>query len=285
MEQPTGNQAPTTGTDGFTPHRDEGTQMPSQEIHISTINQSTQMPSQQRDLTINAIDDLKPNHIKTSTPATTVQTASPGPGIHQGVYSNQPTQHPTPETEVNNTVESRQTVYTHSKPIVTGRSYDDIQIVNTMTAKDTMDQHTNKYIASPETDPYLVHTNEQRCSLHQEIGHHHNKTIVVKSTSNTPMQPETTVGSPKNNSGEDLEEITIHKGRQNTPLDTPNRLIDENISNIEETHLHDIPSTSKDIGQAPTTRNISHYTPTPTIITTSSSDNNLENNWEETSIR
>merc|ERR1711894_511019 len=87
MEQPTGNQTPTTGTDGFTPHRDKGTQMPSQEIHISTINQSTQMPSQQRDPIIAAVDDLEPNHIKTSTPATTVQTTSPGPGIHQGTYS------------------------------------------------------------------------------------------------------------------------------------------------------------------------------------------------------
>ena len=286
MEQPTGNQTPTTGTDGFTPHRDEGTQMPSQEIHISTINQSTQMPSQQRDPIIAAVNDLEPNHIKTSTPATTVQTTSPGPGIHQGTYSSQPTQPPTPETEVNNTVESRQTKYTHSKPVVTRGEYDDIQIANTMTAKDTMDQHKNKDITSPsETDQHLVHTNNQRCSLHQGIGHHHNRTVVVKSTSNTPMQPETAVGSPRNNSGEDLEEITIHNDHQNTLLEASTRLMDENISNIEEAHLHNVPNTSEDTGQAPITKNSSHYTPTPTTIATSSSDNNLENNWEATNIR
>ena len=286
MEQPTGNQTPTTGTDGFTPHRDEGTQMPSQEIHISTINQSTQIPSQQRDPIIAAVDDLEPNHIKTSTPATTVQTTSPGPGIHQGTYSSQPTQPPTPETEVNNTVESRQTRYTHSKPVVTRGEYDDIQIANTMTAKDTMDQHKNKDITSPsEIDQHLVHTNNQRCSLHQGIGHHHNRTVVVKSTSNTPMQPETAVGSPRNNSGEVLEEITVHNDHQNTLLEASTRLMDENISNIKEAHLHNVPNTSEDTGQAPITKNSSHYTPTPTTIATSSSDNNLENNWEATNIR
>ena len=50
MELPKGNQTPATGTDGYTPHRDEGTQMPSQEIHMITINQSTQIPSQQWEL-------------------------------------------------------------------------------------------------------------------------------------------------------------------------------------------------------------------------------------------
>jgi hypothetical protein len=191
MEQPTGNQAPTTGTDGYTPHRDEGTQMPSQEIHISTINQSTQMPSQQRDLIITAVDDLEPNHIKTSTPATTVQNTSPGPGIHQGTYSGLPTQPPTPETEVNNTVESRQTIYTHSKPIVVKGNHDYTQIVDTMTTKNTMDQHRSEDTTPPsETNPHSVHTNEQQCSLHQGIGQRHNKTIVVKSTSHTPMPPD-----------------------------------------------------------------------------------------------
>ena len=120
MEQTSGNQAPTTGTDGYIPHRDEGTQMPSKEIHISTREQSTQMPSQQRDPATTTGGDLKNKRIKDNTPATTVQKTSPGPGIHQGTYNDIPTQPPTPETEVNNTVESRQTIYTHSKPVVTG---------------------------------------------------------------------------------------------------------------------------------------------------------------------
>ena len=90
MEQTSGNQTPTTGTDGYIPHRDEGTQMPSKEIHISTREQSTQMPSQQRDPATTTGGDLENKQIKDNTPATTVQKTSPGPGIHQGTYPHSP---------------------------------------------------------------------------------------------------------------------------------------------------------------------------------------------------
>ena len=286
MEQPTGNQTPTTGTDGFTPHRDEGTQMPSQEIHISTINQSTQMPSQQRDPIIAAVDDLEPNHIKASTPATTVQNTSPGPGIHQGTYSSQPTQPPTPETEVNNTVESRQTIYTHSKPIVIKRNHDYIQIVDAMTTKDTRDQHRSEDTTPPSnTNPHSIHTNEQQCSLHQGIGQHYKETIAVNATSHTPMPPGTTIGSSNNSSKDRLEETTVHDNRRDTQLDTSTQSVNEDITNAEETHPHDFTNTFEDIGKTPITKNTTHYTPTPTIISISSSEDSLENNQEKTSIR
>ena len=44
-EQPMGIQAPNQGISGHMPHKDGSTQMPSQEIHLITINESTQMPS------------------------------------------------------------------------------------------------------------------------------------------------------------------------------------------------------------------------------------------------
>ena len=118
MEQTSGNPAPPTGTDGYIPHRDEGTQMPSKEIHMSTRESSTQTLSQQRDPATTTGGDLENKQIKDNTPATTVQKTSPGPGIHQGTYNDIPTQPPTPETEVNNTVESRQTTYTHSRLVI-----------------------------------------------------------------------------------------------------------------------------------------------------------------------
>ena len=46
LEQSTGNDTITSGMDGNTPHRDRGTQMPSQEIHAITITQSTLHPKQ-----------------------------------------------------------------------------------------------------------------------------------------------------------------------------------------------------------------------------------------------
>ena len=45
--QTAGIQAPTLGVSKHIPHKDGSTQMPSQEIHLFTINQGTQMPSQQ----------------------------------------------------------------------------------------------------------------------------------------------------------------------------------------------------------------------------------------------
>ena len=56
IEQSTGNRSPIRGMDGNTPHRDEGTQMPSQEIHTITINQGTQIPSQQWEQTMTTED-------------------------------------------------------------------------------------------------------------------------------------------------------------------------------------------------------------------------------------
>ena len=47
FEQTIGNHTPTMGMDENTPHKDEGTQMPSQEIHTIKIIQGTQIPSQQ----------------------------------------------------------------------------------------------------------------------------------------------------------------------------------------------------------------------------------------------
>ena len=82
IEQPTGNQTPATGTDGYTPHRDEGTQMPSQEIHMITINQSTQIPSQQWEQTITA-EDREPKQSEANLLATTSQNTSPRSGAHQ----------------------------------------------------------------------------------------------------------------------------------------------------------------------------------------------------------
>ena len=149
-----------------------------------------------------------------------------------------------------------------------------------------MDQNKNRGITSPsEIDQHLVHTNNQRCSLHQGIGHHHNKTAVVNSTSNTPMQPETAVGSPENNSGEVLEETTVHNDHQITLVEASTRLIDRDVSRIEGAYLHNVPNTSENTGQTPITKNSPHHTPTPTTIAASSSDNNLENNWEATNIR
>ena len=46
LKQTIGNHTPTTGMDGDSPHRDRGTQMPSQEMHRTTITQGTQIPSQ-----------------------------------------------------------------------------------------------------------------------------------------------------------------------------------------------------------------------------------------------
>jgi hypothetical protein len=148
MEQPTGNQTPATGTDGYTPHRDEGTQMPSQEIRITTVNQSTQIPSQQRDLTITA-EDLEPKQSKAITPATTSQNTSPRSGAHQGTYTSQPTHPPTPETEVSSTVESCQKIYIHSKPVVIQKNQTPIQIMDTMTKKDSRDQYKGGDTTAP----------------------------------------------------------------------------------------------------------------------------------------
>jgi hypothetical protein len=199
MEQPTGNQTPATGTDGYTPHRDEGTQMPSQEIHISTINQSTQIPSQQRDLIITTAEDLKPKQNKAITPATTAQNTSPRSGIHQGIYTSQPTQHPTLETKVSNTVESRQTVYIHPKPIVIQRNHTPIQIVDTMTTKDTRDQHKGEETTAPsDANPHLIHTNKQQCSSHQGSERHYNETITESTTRHTLISPRTTMESSNN---------------------------------------------------------------------------------------
>ena len=56
LEQTTGNHTPTMGMDGNTPHKDEGTQILSQEIHTTTITQGTQIPSQQWEQTTTAKD-------------------------------------------------------------------------------------------------------------------------------------------------------------------------------------------------------------------------------------
>ena len=194
MEKPTDNQTPATGTDGYTPHRDKGTQMPSQEIHTSTTNQSIQIPSQQRDLAITTVEDHKPKQNKSITPVTTAQNTSPESGIHQETYTDLPTQPPTPETEVNNAVESRRTIYTHSKPIVMKRNHNPIQIMDAMTTKDTRVQHRSKG-STPlsNTNPHLVHTNKQQYSLHQGLGQHYEETIAVNATSHTPISPGTTI--------------------------------------------------------------------------------------------
>ena len=83
MEQPTGDQTPTTGTDGYTPHRHEGTHMPSRKIHISTVNRNTRIPSHQRDPMLTTVKDRQPKQNKAITLAATVQNASPESGIHQ----------------------------------------------------------------------------------------------------------------------------------------------------------------------------------------------------------
>ena len=260
--------------------------MPSQEIHTSTTNQSIQIPSQQQDLAITTVEDHKPKQNKSITPVTTAQNTSPESGIRQETYTGLPTQPPTPETEVNNAVESRRTIYTHSKPIVMKRNHNPIQIMDAMTTKDTRVQHRSKG-STPlsNTNPHLVHTNKQQYSLHQGLGQHYEETIAVNATSHTPISPGTVIQSSINSSGNKLEETTIHDNRRDTLLNPPSRSVNEDISNTEEPHLHDVSSTSKDIGKTPTTKNTSHYTPTLTIIATSSSRNDLENNQEETNIR
>ena len=64
IEQTTGNRTPIQGMDGDTPHRDEGTQMPSQEIHTITINQGTQIPSQQWEQTMTTEDHETFSHTR-----------------------------------------------------------------------------------------------------------------------------------------------------------------------------------------------------------------------------
>ena len=163
IEQTTGNQTPTTGMDGDTPHRDEGTQMPSQEIHMITINQGTQIPSQQWEQTITAEDHETEQSI-TNRLETISQNPSIRSGAHQGALIRQPTQPPALDTDIIDTIGSRQKTYIHSKPVIIQKDHAPTQMVDMRTKRDdtrTHLVHINKEDQSPEaTTPDKEHIPE-----------------------------------------------------------------------------------------------------------------------------
>jgi hypothetical protein len=166
------------------------------------------------------------------------------------------------------------------------RNHNPIQIMDAITTKDTRVQHRSKG-STPlsNTNPHLVHTNKQQYSLHQGLGQHYEETITVNATSHTPISPGTTIKSSNGSSDNKLEETTIHDNRQKTQLDTPTKSVNEYITNAEENGPHNVKNTSKDVENMPVIKNTTHYTPTPTVITISSSEDGLENDREETNIR
>ena len=104
LKQTIGNHTPTTGMDGDSPHRDRGTQMPSQEMHRTTITQGTQIPSQQWErTTTNEV------HVTEQSSTNSLDTASLNLssrlGEYQGTFARQPTQTQKSSARLNHTIE------------------------------------------------------------------------------------------------------------------------------------------------------------------------------------
>ena len=103
FEQTIGNHTPTMGMDGDPPHKDRGTQMPSQETHTNTITQGTQIPSQHwEQATTN--EDHETEQSSTNFLDTVSLNPSSRLGEYQGTFLRQPTQTPALDTEVVNII-------------------------------------------------------------------------------------------------------------------------------------------------------------------------------------
>ena len=142
LEQTTGNDTPTMGMDGNTPHRDRGTQMPSQEIHATTITQSTQIPSQQWEQTTTN-EDHGTELSTTDFLDTVSQNPSSRLGANQGTFARQPTQTPTLDTRFVNTIGLHQKTLIHPESVIIRTDHEPIQIVDADTGADGKKTHNH----------------------------------------------------------------------------------------------------------------------------------------------
>ena len=149
FEQTTGNHTPTMGMDGDSPHRDRGTQMPSQEMHTTTITQGTQIPSQQWErTTTNEV------HVTEQSSTNSLDTASLNLssrlGEYQGTFARQPTQTPALDTKVVNTIGLHQKTTIHPKPVTLQTDHKPVQIVDICTERDGETHSVHKEGQNPE---------------------------------------------------------------------------------------------------------------------------------------
>ena len=233
IEQLTGNRSPIQGMDGNTPHRDEGTQMPSQEIHTITINQGTQIPSQQWEQTMTTEDH-----------ETLSQNPSPRSGAHQGTLTKQPARPPALDTEITDTIGSHLKSYVHPKPVIIQRNHAPTQMVDMRRKRDdtkTHSVHINKEDQGPEaTTPdnkNIPKTPRAHPSdLQVNIGDKREDTTTVKTTHVTTTPPIATIVFPKDNSNDNVEKITARNDRRSKSSETSIMSTGDNSPDSKQTH-------------------------------------------------
>ena len=216
FEQTIGNHTPTMGMDENTPHKDRGTQMPSQEIYTNTITQGTQIPSQQWEQA-STNEDHEAEQSSINFLDTTSLNPSSRLGVYQGTFARQPTHTPALDTKTVSTVELHQKTTIHPKPVIIQAGHKPIQIVDTWTERDGKKIHSvHKTGQNPEDTgpgtkiipkaPQIHHNNLQINTGNKTEGSptKNNPHIVTVSALGILN---TTKGSPKNNTVEIIARV------------------------------------------------------------------------------
>ena len=207
--------------------------MPSQEIHTITINQGTQIPSQQWEQTMTTEDH-----------ETLSQNPSPRSGAHQGTLTEQPARPPALDTEITDTVGSHLKSYVHPKPVIIQRDHDPTRMVDMRTKRDNTETHSvhiNKEDQGPEatipddeniTETPRAHPND----LQINIGDKREDTPTKKTTHVTTTLPIATVVFPKDNSSDSVEKITARNDRRSKSSETSIMSTGDNSTDSNQTH-------------------------------------------------
>ena len=241
LDLTTGDHTPTMGMDGNTPHRDRGTQMLLQEIHTTTITQSTQIPSQQwEQITTN--EDHGTEQSTTDFLNTVSQNPSPRLGEYQGTFARQPTHTPALDTGIVNTIGSHQKTFINPGPVIIQTDHEPIQIVDIETGKNGRKTHSvHKEGQNPEDtipDRELIPKALQTHGNNPQINI--GDTTEGLSTENAPhiitTSPLEITNNPRNSSNDGEIKIIARVSQRDEPSETSTTSTSNNKPDSDHTH-------------------------------------------------
>ena len=215
--------------------------MPSQEIHTTTITQSTQIPSQQWEQTTTNKD-----HGTEQSTTNFLDTVSQNPssrlGVNQGTFARQPTHTPALDTRVVNTIGLHQKTLIHPEPVIIRTDHEPIQTVDEDTGRDGKKTHSiHKEGQNPEDTmpakelvPKALQTPPDNPQIN--IGDRTRGPPTENDPQIITTSPLEIFDTPKNSSKDDEVEIIARGNQRDEPSKTSTRSTPDNKPDKGHTH-------------------------------------------------